>query len=255
VVRWPIPIAENRGNTGKPTRADRLAEIGKRTRFKPGQKSANPAGRPRTAKFSEAMRQLLAELAPNGHETNAQELARHVLQKARSGSARHAELALNYCEGKPMQGIELSGPGGSAMRISNMTEAEVDAALIEKMASLLGIPIAELLPPPVDAKLDIDAKLDAPAPALPAPAIANSTVADRVEIIPAATASAPATLTVTKTQTPVPTAPHQAARRRCTWSGLFPVHHRRNCGRASNSADLKVESWYATCPVTRLTRT
>ena len=41
--------AENRRETGKPTRADRLAEIGKRTRFKPGQKSANPAGRPRTA--------------------------------------------------------------------------------------------------------------------------------------------------------------------------------------------------------------
>ena len=203
--------AENRRKTGKSTRAARLAEIGKGTRFKPGQKSPNPNGRPRTAKFSEAMRQLLAELAPNGHETNAQELARHVLQKARSGSARHAELALNYCEGKPMQGIELSGPGGSAMRISNMTEAEVDAALIEKMASLLGIPIAELLPPPADAKLeaklDIDAKLDVPAPALPAPAIDNSNVAECVEIIPAATAPAPAAVTVAKTQTPVSTAP------------------------------------------------
>lgn len=49
----------------------------------------------------------------------------------------------------------------------------------------------------------------APAAALPlvAPAIDNSTVAECVEIIPAATAPAPAAVTVTKTQTPVLTAP------------------------------------------------
>jgi hypothetical protein len=186
--------AENRRKTGKSTRAARLAEIGKRTRFKPGQKSANPKGRPRTAKFSEAVRQIAAEVNPKTGETNAQELARHTFRRAIAGSVRHQELLLNYGEGRPMQGLEISGPGGSSIGIANMTEAEIDARLAELLGSM------------TDAQLLARAARLFPAPA---PAIDNSIVAECVEIIPAATAPAPAPAGVTtpKTQTPVLTAP------------------------------------------------
>jgi hypothetical protein len=50
------------------------------------------------------------------------------------GSARHAELFLAYTEGKPKQGVDLSGPNGDT-KFENMSEAELDArlkALLEK---------------------------------------------------------------------------------------------------------------------------
>ena len=187
--------AENRRKTGKPTRADRLAEIGKRTRFKPGQKSPNPAGRPRTAKFSDAMRSLLAEVGPSG-ESNAELLAKTCFKKAIAGSARHQELALSYVEGKPPSSIELSGPGGSSIGIANMTEAEIDARLAELLGSM------------TDAQLLARAARVFPVPATAIDSPDNSTVAERVEIIPAAiSAPAPAAVTVGKTQMPVPIAP------------------------------------------------
>jgi uncharacterized protein DUF5681 len=198
--------AENRRKTGKPTRAARLAEIGKRTRFKPGQKSANPNGRPRTAKFGEAMRQLLAEVNPSSGESNAELLARHCFQEAIAGSARHLGLALSYVEGKPPQAFELSGRNGSSIEIASMTDAELTA----RMAELLGISLLPTAPPNDDPALPALPTITLAA-ALPpvAPAIDNSTVAERVEIVPAATAQAPAPagVTVPKTQTPVPAAP------------------------------------------------
>jgi Family of unknown function (DUF5681) len=97
--------------------------------FKPGI-SGNPNGRPRTAKFSEAARRLAEEIGQNG-KTGAEQLAEHCFRCALKGSARHAELFLAYTEGKPKQGVELSGPNGGAMRFENMTDAELDARLQE----------------------------------------------------------------------------------------------------------------------------
>lgn len=96
--------------------------------FRPGV-SGNPNGRPRTAKFSEAARQLLAEIDTNSDETNTECLVRHCLRKAKAGSVRHLELLLAYVEGKPRQGVELSGPDGGAMKFENMSEAQIDARL------------------------------------------------------------------------------------------------------------------------------
>jgi len=97
--------------------------------FKPGI-SGNPNGRPRTAKFSEAARRLAEEIGQNG-KTGAEQLAEHCLRRALEGSARHAELFLAYTEGKPKQGVELSGPDGGAMRFENMTDSEIDVRLQE----------------------------------------------------------------------------------------------------------------------------
>jgi hypothetical protein len=97
--------------------------------FLPGS-SGNPQGRPRTAKFSDAARRLAEEIGQDG-TTGAEQLAEHCLCQALKGSARHAELFLNYTEGKPKQGVELSGPNGDAMKFENMSEAELDARLKE----------------------------------------------------------------------------------------------------------------------------
>ena len=45
------------------------------------------------------------------------------------GSARHFELLVAYVEGKPKQGVELSGPDGGAMKFENMSAAELDTRL------------------------------------------------------------------------------------------------------------------------------
>jgi len=96
--------------------------------FQPGV-SGNPSGRPRTAKFSEAARQLLAEIDARTRETNAECLVRHCFKKAMHGSPRHLEMLLAYVEGRPKQGVELSGPDGGAMKFENMSDAELDTRL------------------------------------------------------------------------------------------------------------------------------
>ncbi len=95
--------------------------------FRPGQ-SGNPQGRPRTAKFSDAARRLAEEIGRRG-KTGAEQLAEHCFKRALRGSARHAEIFLNYAEGRPKQAVELSGPDGGVMRFENMSEAELDARL------------------------------------------------------------------------------------------------------------------------------
>lgn len=60
---------------------------------------------------------------------------RHCFKRAMHRSARHLELLLAYVEGKPKQGVELSGPDGGAMKFENMSDAEINAqlkALLEK---------------------------------------------------------------------------------------------------------------------------
>jgi hypothetical protein len=78
---------------------------------------------------------LAEEIGEDG-TTGAEQLAEHCFHQALKGSARHAELFLNYTEGKPKQGVELSGPNGATMKFENMSsEAELDArlkALLEK---------------------------------------------------------------------------------------------------------------------------
>jgi Family of unknown function (DUF5681) len=104
--------------------------------FQPGV-SGNPNGRPRTAKFAEAARRLAEEIGQDG-KTGAEQLAEHCYRSALRGSARHAELFLAYSEGKPKQGVELSGLNGGAMRFESMTEAEIDARLQELLRKYRG---------------------------------------------------------------------------------------------------------------------
>jgi hypothetical protein len=97
--------------------------------FLPG-RSGNPNGRPRTAKFSEAARQLASEIGSSGF-TGAEELAQYCLRRALKGSARHAELFLNYAEGKPKQGLEVSGLEGEPVRFLDFTREQIDTRINE----------------------------------------------------------------------------------------------------------------------------
>jgi hypothetical protein len=123
---WEPAFMDTTKTTGKQREKRAGGVTGKG--FQPGI-SGNPSGRPRTAKFSEAARQLLSEIDTKSGETNAEVLVRHRFKNAMRGSVRHTELFLAYSEGRPKQGVELSGPEGGAMRFENMSDAELDARL------------------------------------------------------------------------------------------------------------------------------
>ena len=116
---------KNRGKAGA------IVEAGKATRFKPGQ-SGNPAGRPRTAKFNEAAREISGEIDKKGN-TGAERLARYCFKRALRGSTKHLSLFLAYALGRPKQLVEVSGPDGEpiAFKAMNLSRDEVHARVLE----------------------------------------------------------------------------------------------------------------------------
>jgi hypothetical protein len=73
---------------------------------------------------------LASEIGSSGF-TGAEELAQYCLRRALKGSARHAELFLNYAEGKPKQGLEVSGLEGEPVRFLDFTREQIDTRINE----------------------------------------------------------------------------------------------------------------------------
>jgi hypothetical protein len=88
-------------------------EIGKGTRWKKGQPSPNPGGRPKSRLLSEALRTRLAELKPGdpAGRTFAEVMAENLIEIACSrgpGAVTAANEICDRSEGKPTQQIELN---------------------------------------------------------------------------------------------------------------------------------------------------
>jgi len=83
----------------------------------------NPGGRPKTKHISEALREELDSLAPDGEVTNAQAIARRLVKTARdakrdSQSTQAAEVIADRIEGKPTQAVHLEqGMDENTMKI------------------------------------------------------------------------------------------------------------------------------------------
>lgn len=89
--------------TAMDARTQRIRQIGHATRFKPGNRLS--PGRPATAKFSKACKQLMREYG-TGYAAKSEELVRHCLRRALNGSARHAELIIRYAGPKLWQELQ-----------------------------------------------------------------------------------------------------------------------------------------------------
>lgn len=115
----------------KQGKAGAIVEAGKATRFKPGQ-SGNPAGRPKTARFNEAAREISAEVDTKGN-TGAERLAQYCFKRALRGSTRHLQLFLAYALGLPKQLIEVTGQDGQpiAFRAMTLSRDELHARVLE----------------------------------------------------------------------------------------------------------------------------
>lgn len=78
------------------------------TQFKPGQ-SGNPAGRPKSALISQALRQKLDEPFPDDEHgrTYAEVIAAKMAEKAASGEDRAIQEVIDRVEGKAKQTVNL----------------------------------------------------------------------------------------------------------------------------------------------------
>jgi len=99
----------------------------------PGQ-CGNPSGRPRTAKFSEIARDVLAEEEPKTRQTIAERLVRAAVTRALAGSTRHLELLLSYTEGRPNQHFDLSGSVTNPL--ASLSDEELNLKLQKSLEDL-----------------------------------------------------------------------------------------------------------------------
>lgn len=76
-------------------------------RFKKGE-TGNRNGRPKLTRLTDALRQQLAEIAPDApDETQAEAIARTLIREAISGNVQAAREIADRTEGKPKQAIDL----------------------------------------------------------------------------------------------------------------------------------------------------
>jgi hypothetical protein len=95
------------------------------TRWRKGQ-SGNPGGRPRTAVFAQACREVLAALAPGdgAGRTYSEAIARKLAEMALAGNVRAAVELANRAEGRVRQPVETENTA-LAQSFDRMTEAEL----------------------------------------------------------------------------------------------------------------------------------
>lgn len=80
-----------------------IAEAGRLTRWKKGQPSPNPGGRPKTAPLTQALRHWLEAVHPETGETLAERLTEALLAQALTGSVPHFHEIARLVEGQATQ--------------------------------------------------------------------------------------------------------------------------------------------------------
>jgi hypothetical protein len=78
-------------------------------KWKPGQPSPNPHGRPRTKLLSEAYRLVLADLEERGDRSVAEKIAGAMARKAMKGSIPAARELADRTEGRAVQAVRVEG--------------------------------------------------------------------------------------------------------------------------------------------------
>ncbi len=143
-------MRENRRQTGSMA-STFDPEIGRATRWKKGQASPNPGGRPKAMVLTEAYRAVLAKRFPGDRQrrTVAEVIAARVAAEAASGSVRAAAEIADRTEGKARQALELAPPDPASVslqeELGSLTTEELHDRVIEmalemdKAAEMAGI--------------------------------------------------------------------------------------------------------------------
>ena len=83
-------------------------DVGKATQFKPGNR-ANPGGRPKKTKITDATREWLESVDPKTGKTNAELVVEAQGRQARKGNTGAFNALGDRSEGKPAQSITIGG--------------------------------------------------------------------------------------------------------------------------------------------------
>jgi uncharacterized protein DUF5681 len=99
------------------------------TRFAPGV-SGNPGGRPRSAKYSDSLRQMVAADVGDTFkpQTNADIVARKVFRLAKRGNLGAIRELGDRCEGRPAQNISVNGEGDNLKTIISIMTSMSEVA-------------------------------------------------------------------------------------------------------------------------------
>ena len=123
--KMPEKMPENRTKTGQ---------------FRPGM-SGNPGGRP---KMPEEFRQLARE-----NSIPALQVVVDILKNPKSANKdklKAAEIILDRAWGKPIQGVEMSGPGSGPIEVKHfgqLDDDQLDQIILEKFEKLASLGKAE----------------------------------------------------------------------------------------------------------------
>jgi hypothetical protein len=111
-------------NGSKPVRENPVLNS-EATRRQPG-RSGNPGGKPKTAAFARACREVLSAAVPGDADgrTYAQAIAGMLAEKARAGDVRAAMELADRTGGRARQSIEIENTA-LAQAFERMTEAEL----------------------------------------------------------------------------------------------------------------------------------
>ena len=83
-----------------------IAEAGKATRFKPGNR-ANPSGRPKTTPLTDELKRHLAETTRNGKTTHLRMVVEALVERAETGDMAAQRIVWEYIDGKPQERVDL----------------------------------------------------------------------------------------------------------------------------------------------------